>query len=201
MKQQAIILLAACALATGCATPAYVSPVEVTRFVGDTPTFLAQGTIEIVAGPAMDGDSLEFGVYREAIRQELEALGYRVVASNGGQIAMLDLEAYATEGEDRRGGVGVGAGGSTGRYGSGVGVGVGINLNSLLSGPPAERIERQIFVAIRSPEGGANLWEGRASMTATSNSDYGSEAAAASRMADALFTGFPGNSGETIEVE
>lgn len=201
MKRTAITLLAACTLATGCATPAYVSPVEVTRFVGDAPTFLAQGTIEIAAAPSMDTDLLEFGIYRDAVSQELEMLGYRVVAVNGEQIAMIDLEAFVADAEPRRGGVGVGAGGSTGRYGSGVGVGVGINLNSLLSGPPAERIERQIFVAIQSPEGGPNLWEGRASMTATSNSDYGSEAAAASRMADALFTDFPGNSGETIEVE
>ncbi len=201
MKYKALPLLAACALAAGCATPAYVSPVEVTRFVGDAPAFLAQGTIEIAAAPSVDADSLEFGIYRDAVRQELETLGYRVVASNGGQIAMIDLEAYVAADEDRRGGVGVGAGGSTGRYGSGVGVGVGINLNSLLSGPPAERIERQMFVAIQSPEGGANLWEGRASMTATSNSEYGNEAAAATRLADALFAGFPGNSGETIEVE
>lgn len=201
MKQQAIILLAACALTAGCATPAYVSPVEVTRFVGEAPAFLAQGTIEITAGPAMDADSLVFGMYRDAVGRELETLGYRVVAGGGEQIAMIDLEAFVAEGEQRRGPVGVSAGGSTGSYGSGVGVGVGINLNSLLSGPPAERIEREMFVAIQSPEGGSNLWEGRANMTATTNSDYGDEAAAASRLADALFTGFPGNSGETIEVE
>jgi len=200
MKHRAIILLAACALATGCATPSYVSPVEVTRFVGEGPTFLAQGTIEIAAAPSMEPGSLEFAVYRDAVAQELGALGYRVVASEGEQIALIDLESIVAEGELRRSPVGVGAGGSTGRYG-GVGVGVGINLNSLISGPPAERIERQVFVAIQSPEGGANLWEGRASMTATSNSDYGSEAAAASRMADALFAEFPGNSGETFEVE
>ena len=157
MKHHAITLLAACALATGCATPSFVSPVEVTRFVGDTPAVLAQGTIEITTGPATDADSLEFAVYRDAVAQELEALGYRVVGADGGQIAVVNVDAYVADGEERGRGVGVGAGGSTGSYGSGVGVGVGINLNSLLSGAPAERIERQIFVAIQSPEGGANL--------------------------------------------
>ncbi len=201
MKHHVITLLAACALTAGCATPAYVSPVEVTRFVGETPAFLAQGTIEITASPTMDADSLEFGIYADAVRQELESLGYRNVLTNGEQVAMIDLEYFVGEGERRRGGVGVGAGGSTGSYGSGVGVGVGINLNSLISGPPADRIERQIFVAIQSPEGGPNLWEGRASMVATRNSDYADEAAAATRMVDALFAGFPGTSGETIEVE
>ncbi len=193
-------LLAACALATGCATPAYVSPVEVTRFTGDASAFLAQGTIAIIPAPGLDGNSLEFGVYADAVRRELEALGYRVVADNGGQVAMVSIDGLVAEGEPRRGPVDVGVGGSTGSYGSGVGVGVGINLNSL-SGPPAERIERQIFVAIRPAAGGANLWEGRASMIATSNSDYATESAAAGRMVAALFDGFPGISGETIEVE
>ncbi|WP_340587450.1 DUF4136 domain-containing protein [Erythrobacter alti] len=201
MKHLAFTLLAACTLVTGCATPSYVSPVEVTRYVGETPSFLGQGTIAITASPTVDAESLEFGIYRDAVRQELESLGYRIVAVNGGQVAMIDLEAFVAEDERRRSGVGVGAGGSTGSYGSGVGVGVGIDLGSLLSGAPAERIERQLFVAIKSPEGDTNLWEGRASMVATSNSDYASEAAAATRMVDALFADFPGISGETIEVE
>ena len=200
MKHHAITLLAACALATGCATPAYVSPVEVTRFVGEAPAFLGQGTIQIAASPSMDADSLEFGIYADAVRHELQSLGYRVVAAQGGQVAMIDLESFVAESERRRSPVGVGIGGSTGSYGSGAGVGVGINLNNL-SGPPPETIQRQIFVAIQSPEGGPNLWEGRASMSATSNSDYASEAAAAVRMVDALFADFPGTSGETIEVE
>ena len=201
MKHFALPLLAACALATGCATPAYVSPVQVTRFVGETPAFLAQGTIQITASPAMDADSLEFGIYADAVRQELESLGYRIVAAQGAQLAMIDVESFAADAERRSGPVGVGVGGRTGSYGSGVGMGVGVNLNSLISGSPAETIERQVFVAIQSPEGGPNLWEGRATMSATSNSDYAAEAAAAARMVEALFTDFPGNSGETIEVE
>lgn len=201
MKHAALTLIAACVLVAGCATPAYVSPVEVTRFVGDAPSNLAQGTIEIAASPAMDSDSLEFAAYADAVGRELASLGYTIVPTGGDHIAMIDLESFISESERQRGGVGVGAGGSTGRYGSGVGVGVGINLNSLISGPPPETIERQVFVAIQPADGGANLWEGRASMNATSNSDYSSEAAAASRLANALFADFPGNSGETIEVE
>lgn len=200
MKTALPLLLAACTLVGACATPAYVSPVEVTRFTGEAPASLAQGTITIAAAPGLDGDSLAFAAYADAVRSELAALGYQVVAGNGGQVAMISLTATLADAEPRRSPVGVGVGGSTGSYGSGVGVGVGINLGSL-GGRPAERIERQLFVAIRPAAGGANLWEGRASMTATSNSDYGSEAAAAARMVDALFADFPGVSGETIEVE
>ncbi|WP_271079436.1 DUF4136 domain-containing protein [Aurantiacibacter sp. MUD61] len=200
MMKAPLFLLAACALATGCAAPAYVSPVQVTRFVGDTPAFLGQGTVEVVAAPGTDTASLEYEIYAEAIRQELEELGYRVVMDDGNQTAMLSVEIFVGAEEGRRSPVSVGAGGSTGTYGSGVGVGVGINLGSL-SGPPPERIEREIFVALQGNEMTTNLWEGRATMVATSNSDYAEDAAAAARMADALFAGFPGNSGETIEIE
>jgi hypothetical protein len=51
------------------------------------------------------------------------------------------------------------------------------------------------------PAPGANaMWEGRANLTATANSNYADQRAAAGKLADALFTGFPGRSGETIEV-
>ncbi|APE29457.1 DUF4136 domain-containing protein [Aurantiacibacter gangjinensis] len=194
--------LAPAVLVAGCATPAYVSPVDVTRFVTDEPTFLAQGTIQIVPAPGIEGESIEYGIYREAVRLELEELGYRVVAVNGEQVAQVDLDQYIVD-EDgaRRSPVGVGVGGSTGTFGSGVGVGVGINLNSLFDGGPRETIQREIAVSIRAAEGGTNLWEGRASMAATANSDFASDAAAAPRMAEALFSGFPGVSGETIAVE
>ncbi len=156
--------------------------------------------MEVVAAPGTDTASLEYEIYAEAIRQELEELGYRVVMDDGNQTAMLSVEIFVGAEEGRRSPVSVGAGGSTGTYGSGVGVGVGINLGSL-SGPPPERIEREIFVALQGNEMTTNLWEGRATMVATSNSDYAEDAAAAARMADALFAGFPGNSGETIEIE
>lgn len=200
MKTALLPLLAATALLGACATPAYVSPVEVTRFTGAAPQQLGQGTISVAAAPGLDGDSLAFAAYADAVRSELEAIGYRVVASDGGQVAAIALTSTLADPEERRSPVGVGVGGSTGSYGSGVGVGVGINLNSL-AGPPAERIERLLFVAIRPASGGANLWEGRANMTATSNSDFANEQAAAARMVEALFAGFPGVSGETIEVE
>ncbi|WP_339379528.1 DUF4136 domain-containing protein [Aurantiacibacter sediminis] len=195
-----LFLLAACALATGCAAPAYVSPVQVTRFVSETPAFLGQGTVEVVAAPGSDAASLEYEIYANAIRLELEELGYRIVPDDGNQTAMVSVEVFVGAEERRRSPVTVGAGGSTGTYGSGLGAGIGINLGSL-SGPPPERIEREIFVALQGNEMTTNLWEGRATMVATSNSDFAEDAAAAARMADALFAGFPGNSGETIEVE
>ena len=206
MKQIAIPFAAACTLLAGCATPAYVSPVEVTRFVGPSVTQLGQGTITIAAAPGMaeagmGTDSLRFSLYATAVRQELEALGYTVVESGGMQLAEVSVSEFAAREDRRRGGVGVGGGASTGSYGSGVGVGVGVDLSSLINGPPPERIERQMAVTISPAAGGSNLWEGRASMTATSNSEYAGDSEAAMKIADALFRGFPGESGETIAVE
>ena len=191
MKRLALPLFAALAL-SACATPAYVSPVEVTRFVGAQPAYLGQGTIEIAAAPGMaeagmGADSLRFSVYADAVRRELEQLGYRVVAQGGAQVAQVSVEeGVSVEGR---------------RRGSGVGVGVGIDLGSLLSGPPPERIDRSVAVAIRQDGAAQNLWEGRAGMTATSNSDYADDASAAARITDALFADFPGTSGETVEID
>ena len=197
MRTQTLATLAAAALLGGCATPAYVSPVEVTRFTGDAPNFLGQGTIQIVPAPGLDANSIEFGLYEEAVRRELEDLGYRLVLINGSQVAQVALDHFVVNEGNRRGPVSVGVGGSTGSYGSGLGVGIGFNLG----GQPSERISRELTVSIREAGGSVNLWEGRAAMTATTNSDYAADAAAAPRLADALFAGFPGQSGETIEVE
>lgn len=187
----------AAALLAGCGAPAYVSPVEVTRFVGEEPAFLGQGTIELTAAPGSVADSLEFALYRDAIRLELEQLGYRVVAQDGEQVAQVSLEQFVVSPGERRGPVNVGVGGSTGTYGSGVGVGIGLNL----SGPDPDRIETMVAVSIRKAIGGQNLWEGRAGMTATTNSDFAGDAEAAARLADALFSEFPGVSGETYAVD
>ena len=56
-------------------------------------------------------------------------------------------------------------------------------------------------MVIRDNGTAQTLWEGRADFSASTNSDYASAQAAARKMADALFAGFPGQSGETIEVK
>lgn len=185
-------------LLTACAAPAYVSPVEVTRFSAPAAT-LGSGTITLRPAPGTD-ESLEWGIYRAAVATELERLGYRVVPDMGAQVALISVREAVLEAGRERGPVSVGGGGSVGSWGSGVGLGVGINLNSL-AGPPADRIERLLSVSIRSSDAPANLWEGRASFTASTDSDFAEDAPAAGRAAAALFRGFPGTSGETIEVE
>ena len=196
MIRFALAPLAAAVLLAGC-TQTYVSPVSVTRFVGEQPARLGQGTIAVRAAPGEPGDSLEFSAYTQAVAFELAELGYRVVSGEGAaQVAEVRAARVIDEPVRRRGPVNVGVGGSTGSYGSGVGVGVGLDL----SGPPPEVASTELGVVIRDNGTGQALWEGRAQFSASANSDYADRRAAATKMADALFSGFPGQSGETIEV-
>lgn len=186
-------------------TSTYVSPVEVTRFVGESPARLGSGTIAVRPAPGEAGGSLEFSAYEQAVATELGRLGYRVVSepadqSQAGvapQVAEIRVTRLSARSGVDRSPVNVGVGGSTGSYGSGVGLGVGINLGG---GRPQEVIETGIGVIIRDNATGAALWEGRASFSTSPNSDYAERRAAATRLAQALFAGFPGESGETIEV-
>jgi hypothetical protein len=198
---------AATLLAAGCTTPAYVSPVEVTRFTGAAPAQLGRGTIAVVPAPGDTGaDSLEFGLYQQAVAAELGRLGYNVVRSGagGGQVAEISLERGlnpAVGGGGRQSPVSVGVGGGTGGWGGGgVGLGVGINLGGGRGRSNVDELYRQLRVQIRPASGATPLWEGRAHFTASSNSDYAGEQAAAGKLAQALFAGFPGESGATTEV-
>ena len=192
--------LAAAALATialsGCVAP--VGPVEVTRFhvLGQSP--LGRGPIAVEAAPGADGTSLEFGSYAGAVARQLVLLGYseRPPGAASPQVALVRIERQSYRPDRRRGPVSVGVGGSTGSYGSGVGLGIGIDL----SGPPPERVETQLAVTIKDRASGQALWEGRASFAVKASSPLATTQLAAAKLAEALFRGFPGRSGETIEV-
>lgn len=177
-----------------CATP-YTGPVEVTRFVATDAGTLGTGTIGVVAGTPSPG--ILRAPYDEAVRAELAALGYIVDPRNAAQqTAEISVERYGVDRAGRRGPVSVGVGGGTGGYGSGVGLGVGINLG----GGERPREVTQLSVRII---GAANavLWEGRAELVTSDNAALADPAANAAALARALFAEFPGNNGETIEVD
>ena len=188
----------ALAALSGCVTP--VGPVEVTRFHTADIAQLGRGTISIVPAPGMDGNSLEYRSYAAAVSRELALLGYAEPVTGAPpsvQIAELRIgrETYRP---GRNGSpVSVGVGGSTGSYGSGVGVGIGFDL----SGPPPEQVETRLGVTIKDRTTGAPLWEGRASFTVKAKSPLAGTQLGAPKIAEALFKGFPGQSGETIQVK
>ena len=195
MKRQ-FAALAALALAS-CVAP--VGPVEVTRFHVPELATLGRGTIVIEPAAGQDGSSLEFGSYAGAVSRQLSLLGYSAPAATGSspQVATLRIERRSFRPERARGPVSVGVGGSTGSYGSGVGVGIGLDL----SGPPPQLVETLLGVTIKDRASGKALWEGKATFAVRATSPLATTPLGAAKLAEALFKGFPGSSGETIQVQ
>jgi len=181
---------------SGCVTP--VGPVEVTRFHAADVSMLGKGTISVEPAPGTDGNNLEWQSYRAAVMRQLVLLGYtEATPGTGAQVATMTLSRQTLQPEGGRGPVRVGLGGSTGTYGSGLGVGIGLNL----SPKPSAKVATDLAVTIKDRASGASLWEGRASFTVSSKSPLANTALGAPKMTEALFKGFPGQSGETIEVK
>ena len=187
--------VASALLLAGCTT-SYVSPVEITRFTGDQPQVLGSGPISVRAGPGAPPDSLELNVFRDAVARQLQGLGYVIISGEAPQVAEVTVDQFVEQPGYSNSPVSVGGGVAGGSYGSSAGVGVGI----VLTPRPSERVHRELRVMIKPADGGTALWEGRARFAASANSGFADTQAAATKLAAALFGGFPGQSGETIEV-
>ena len=184
--------------------------IEVTRF--HTPATLAQlgpGGVEVVPAAGIASRSLETRAWLDAVTRELAAQGFAASTpqSSVGRTAEVRLTRDAVPGSVRRGGgssVSIGVGGGSGggwHRGGGTSVGVGLGIGFPLGGNKqrADDVESELSVTIRDKVSGAALWEGRSSLrTAQRDADKPETAA---RLARALFAGFPGKSGETIEVK
>ncbi|MGD9811885.1 MAG: hypothetical protein AB7U35_11210 [Sphingobium sp.] len=189
----ALSVLAACA--------AQIPPVEVTRFHAEGPVAQTGGiVVEPMAGTVEAG--IEFRTYAGAVAQELQRVGF--TDETGKQtFAASEYVAYLGYSRDlrsptaSRSPVSVGVGGSTGSYGSGLGVGIGINL----SGKPKPLVTTQLSVQIRRRADDQAVWEGRAVTQAKDGSPAAQPGIAAEKLAAALFSGYPGKSGETITVK
>lgn len=179
----------------GCAT---TQPVEVTRFHLDQP--IGRGTIDVepvaAAGPA----SLEFKTYAAAVEGELLRLGYTAPADGGTAQYLATVNFMRTsrgtidEGPPLTIGLGVGGFGRNVGGGGDVGFGVGKHRHK-------ELIVSQLSVRITDRASGSTIWEGRAELNGALGEKEASPAASAAKLAQALFKGFPGESGKTIRVQ
>jgi len=77
-----------------------------------------------------------------------------------------------------------------------VGAGVGFPLGG---GRGGEGVVTELSVRIR--KGPDAIWEGQAQSLTDTSAPSADTASVAQRLAGALFTGFPGDSGRTIEVK
>lgn len=198
---KARIVLPAVALFALSACVAPVGPVEVTRFhTPDAP--LGRGSVSVVPAPktgvgGMSDTSLELRTYQAAVARELVRIGYAETASGGDQVAEVRMMRRTWQPDRERGPVSVGVGAGGGSYGGGVGMGVGIDL----SGPPKAQTETELGVMIKDRASGRTVWEGRALFVVRADSPLAQTDLGAAKLAEALFRGFPGKSGETILVK
>ena len=191
------------------ASPALAAdPVEVTRF--HTPATLAQlgpGWVEVVPAAGFDARSIETRASLEAVAREMAAQGLAASAPQPsvGRIAEVRLTRDAVPGSERRSGssvsIGIGGGSGGGWHRGGGSVGVGLGIGFPLGGKSQRSgdVASELAVTIRDKATGASLWEGRSSLRTSQRDAARPETAA--RLAHALFVGFPGKSGETIEVK
>lgn len=189
-------LMAAAALSltlTACMVP--TGPVEVTRF-----NRLADGSVygngSYIASPAKASDALSLSPYLAAVAREMQRVGYTERLYNSDVIAEVTVAARKVEALQRSP-VSVGVGGSTGSYGSGVGVGLGVDLGALGN---KDRVETTLSVRLLRRADNVVIWEGRAVQSAGASSPAAQPGIAASKLAAALFSDFPGKSGETVTV-
>ncbi|MEO1043892.1 MAG: DUF4136 domain-containing protein [Pseudomonadota bacterium] len=183
---------------SGCVAP--VGPIEVRRFhvLNDAPD-ATSARIAVVPAEGFDNNSLEFRAYASAIGRELSAQGYSVVDGTDApeQLATLAYNSQTQTVGSRQGPVSVGVGGGTGGFRSGVGGGIGFNLG----GGSSERIFTTVEVIIMRSADNVRLWEGQAVSEAKPGTPAAEPQIAAAKLASALFSDFPGESGATIEVE
>ena len=201
MKRFAACLgaLTGCVLLSACMTEVGPTPPSVTRFHLGQP--IAHAVIAVESSDPADANSLEFDAVADAVGRELTRLGWTVQKGNARseQVAIVSVT-QSDRIAPRRSGFSVGLGGGTGSYGrhGAVGVGGGVEI------PVGRRADRlvatQLSVRIQRRSDATVAWEGRAEFEARAGTPDAARAAAASRLAAALFRDFPGESGRTIRV-
>lgn len=182
----------------GCATTASLPPTQVVRYHLNQP--IARGTIAVQ--PLDTGTpSIEFKTYAAAVEGELLKLGYTLPAAGArpDYVATFNFTRTTQEGPPRQPpvSIGLGGGGYSGGYrGGGVGLGGGISF-PIGKRRPTEVLAARLSVTIKNGRDQSPVWEGQAQGI----SDIRSADEQAPRLAHALFVGFPGESGRTIEVK
>jgi hypothetical protein len=190
--------LATTALA-GCATTAPLPPTNVVRYHLGEP--IARGTVSVepLTAPGAPA-SLEFKTYAAAVEGELLKAGYTLPAAGATPQYVASVGFTRTEqaGPPKRSAfsVGIGGGSFSGGRGGGVGLGGGVGF-PIGGGRGTTVLVAELSVTIKRRVDQSPIWEGRAQNV----SDLKSADQQAGKLAHALFLGFPGESGRTIEVK
>jgi len=188
------VMLVTAALA---GTPALADPVSVTRFIAADGA-PARGSFAVTTTPGVDPTALEARPWLDAVAQTLATLGFTQSAETNPDLVVEVRVDRQTRHIDRaHPPVSVGMAGEGGSYHSSFGMGIGFTLG----GGPKDLVATHLVVTIRDRASGRPLWEGRADNTENAHGKRGAIDQAAPRIAQAVFAGFPGKSGETITVK
>jgi Domain of unknown function (DUF4136) len=201
MRIATLFTLSAAFVLAGCVVP--TGPVEVTRFnrVAEGQAYGKGSFVVVLAKGAKPGTELTASPFLASVSREMEKLGYVNANGDAASDVVVSITIDTTERRKDNGspvsvGVGGGLGGGGGGYGSGLGLGIGFNL-----GGAQKQVVTSLLVKIVRNNADLVIWEGRASQAAGAKTPAAQPGIAASKLASALFSGFPGNNGETIEVK
>lgn len=203
-----VLPLAALSGLAACTTP---FKADVSRFAAQLPVPQGQSFYVMPEDPKLAG-GLEFGTYANVVAGELQQLGY-VRASSPQAADLLVRFDYRVDGGRERvrtdfGGAGFAGGpffgpwggfGGFGGWGGGFG-GWGLGFNDPFFGGPNVRsytiYTSMVDMKIDRAADNQRLFEGRAEAISRSNR----LPRLVPSLVDAMFTGFPGNSGETVRI-
>ena len=184
------LLLGACTATMGHA------PIDVTRYhLGSA---IPPGSVSVEPIPSGPHAGPEFDTYSGPVGAELARLGFAAMPGpDSTYVAAVSLTRTFRGTVRERPPVTIGLGGSS--YGSGVGVGGGLSFG--IGGKRRNVIVSDLGLQLKRRSDGGVVWEGHAVTEALQGTEANQPAAVATRLAHALFQGFPGESGVTITVK
>ncbi|MCC2978096.1 DUF4136 domain-containing protein [Sphingomonas sp. PL-96] len=205
MKKLVLALTAGMAsLTAGCATTQRAAPVDVTRFHLNMPVQPGSFTVEPLRTNATI--SPEYQTYADAVSREMERLDFtptRTTVTGDSQYVVSVSFVRATRGyvdKPAPFSVGLGAGGGSFGRRSGVGLGGGVTL-PVGRGRQQAVIGSELSAQIRRRTDNTVVWEGRAVTESLEGKPGTQPITVADKLANALFRGFPGESGITTTVK
>jgi hypothetical protein len=194
------------ALALGLAACATPFKADVSRFAVPLPAPQGQTFAVVAEDPKLAG-GLEFATYASSVAAEMQQLGYARAASPESADLLVRFDYRVDGGRERirtdfvGGGFGAGRFGPWGPWGGWGGGGAwGFGFNDPFFGGPDVRsytiYTSGIDLKIDRAADGQRLFEGKAEAVSRSNR----LPRLVPNLVDALFTDFPGNSGETLRI-
>ncbi len=198
---KALLIGSALAL-VGCASQ--IPESRVTRFHLGQP--IAPGQVAVEPRDPSMAKELEFQAYARIVEGELRRLNFAPAPdlARSELVAVVDVSrSWRPTGRSSGSSMSIGIGGGSGggwHGGSSVGLGGAV---SFPIGKQKEQMDvlTRLSVQLKRRSDSTVIWEGRAESVARDGTPYANPEASIAKLAQAMFEGFPGRSGEIITVK